>query len=112
MEDGLRERAQLLLASLPLLSGIPDLPPFLQPTTLPLIIASGNSPSPPEQGGQRITELWVWSLKDRDCAWRFHYTASEIFQMVEVLDIPDKFVTASRYSFPGFEAFCLLCAHF
>ena len=25
----------------------------------------------PEQGGQRITEEWLRSLKTRDCLWRF-----------------------------------------
>ena len=39
-------------------------------------------------------------------------TASEIFEMVEALEIPQKFVTENHYAFSGVEAFCLLCARF
>jgi hypothetical protein len=87
--DNLR---RILLAAAPLFAEPPPLPPILQPATLTeifgyLSLATGdetnrillvmqpsepNKPRP-EQGGQRITEDWLCSLKSRDCQRRFRY---------------------------------------
>lgn len=39
-------------------------------------------------------------------------TAGEIFEMADVLDIPDPFITGNWYSFSAVEALYLLCARF
>jgi hypothetical protein len=39
-------------------------------------------------------------------------TASELFEMVDSLGIPEAFATESRHWFTGIEGLCLLCAHF
>jgi hypothetical protein len=82
---------RLLLAAVPLLIKPAPLPPILQPVTSAAVMAhladmasfahiialTSNSKSEenerarPEQGGQRITEDWLHSLKSRDCQWRF-----------------------------------------
>ncbi|KAJ7347929.1 hypothetical protein DFH08DRAFT_618353, partial [Mycena albidolilacea] len=66
----------------------------------------------PEQGGQRITEDWLRSLRSRDCLWRFRMTADELIDLAHALRIPDPFVTATRYLFSATEALGLLCARF
>ncbi|KAJ7711834.1 hypothetical protein B0H16DRAFT_1258684, partial [Mycena metata] len=66
----------------------------------------------PEQGGHRITEEWLRSLKSRDCLWRFRMTAEELIDLAAALEIPDEFKTTSRHSFSSVEALCLLCARF
>ncbi|KAF8219992.1 hypothetical protein L208DRAFT_1426958 [Tricholoma matsutake] len=92
----------ILLAAAPLLIQPPPTPPLLNP--------SKDGPPCPEQGGQQITEVWLDSLKDCDCLWRFHMTASEIYEMIKALEIPDVFVTRTHSKFSVVEAFCLLCA--
>ncbi|KDQ53580.1 hypothetical protein JAAARDRAFT_190869 [Jaapia argillacea MUCL 33604] len=121
------------MAALPLLSGLPDLPPLLEPKVMSSTFgstASGISPVAafgifmsqkdhnegerpcPDIGGQHITEEWLWSMKPRECMWRFRLSASEIMEMVDALEIPETFITASRSSFTGVEALCLLTARF
>jgi hypothetical protein len=81
-----------LIAAAPFLAQPPLLPPILQPATIAELMAylslatgeetnrilllvqpSQQGPARPEQGGQRITQDWLHSLKSRDCIWRFRY---------------------------------------
>jgi hypothetical protein len=86
----------------------------------------------PEQGGERITEDWLFSLTDSESKWRFRlvklfkfgfqhteyahwvssFTAQELVQMADILEIPDIFITKSRHQFQAVEALALLCARF
>ena len=38
--------------------------------------------------------------------------ASELFELVDALQIPEPFRTEGHYKFTGIEVLCLLCAHF
>ncbi|KIJ22561.1 hypothetical protein M422DRAFT_197030 [Sphaerobolus stellatus SS14] len=38
------------------------------------------------------------------------FTCSELLELVDALQIPDPFITRSRYRLPAIEALCLLCA--
>jgi nuclease HARBI1 len=40
------------------------------------------------------------------------FTAEELVELTDVLEIPDIFVTSSRHHFPAIEALALLCARF
>ncbi|KAF7345785.1 DDE Tnp4 domain-containing protein [Mycena venus] len=66
----------------------------------------------PEQGGERITTAWLYTLKPRDILYRFRFYAAEIEDLVCALDIPDPFKTDNRYCFSAIEALCLLLARF
>jgi hypothetical protein len=89
--------ARILVAAAPFLAEPPLLPPILQPTVTAELLAylslvTGENYSHillfvnqakqrerarPEQGGQRITEDWLCSLKNRDCEWRFRYASND-----------------------------------
>jgi hypothetical protein len=81
---------KILIAAAPIIAQPPPLPPVLQVATqagilqylhdagdserlMQLLQASDKPDGPPhpELGGQRITEEWLMSLKDRDSLWRF-----------------------------------------
>jgi hypothetical protein len=84
---------RLLLAAVPLLTRVMPVPPILQPMTCGAVMAhitdmaefnqlislahqsqsQQTERARPEQGGQRITEEWLRSLKNRDCQWRFRF---------------------------------------
>ena len=83
---------KILLAAAPIIAQPPPLPPVLQVATqagiiqylqdagdserlLHLLQASDKPDGPPrpEQGGQRITEEWLMSLKDQDSLRHFWY---------------------------------------
>ena len=49
-------------------------------------------------------------LKCHSCNMPSSMTASEIYKMIEALEIPDVFVTWTHSKFSMVEAFCLLCA--
>ncbi|KAJ7764156.1 hypothetical protein DFH07DRAFT_704135, partial [Mycena maculata] len=66
----------------------------------------------PEQGGFRITIDWLFTLRPRDCLYRFRFYAAEIVDLASALDIPDPFVTDARYRFSAVEALCLLLARY
>ncbi|KAF7336520.1 DDE Tnp4 domain-containing protein [Mycena sanguinolenta] len=119
--------AQILVAAVPILSQPPPLPPILggellgylalitgqdYGRVLHLLKPSTSSQPRPEQGGHRITEAWLYSLRRPDCVWRFRMTADELVELAEALRIPDPFKTTHRYSFSAVEALCLLCARF
>ncbi|EPQ55484.1 hypothetical protein GLOTRDRAFT_93696 [Gloeophyllum trabeum ATCC 11539] len=125
----LQALSRLLLASLPFLDGVAELPPshrIASQAVLPTAPADFQEHAAylraaerevrerarPEQGGQRITQEWLQSLRSRDCQWRFRFTYDEILEMVDAFDIPEVFTTSGRYQFEGIEAFCLLCARF
>ncbi|KAF7343289.1 DDE Tnp4 domain-containing protein [Mycena venus] len=107
------------------------LPPILQPTTtavlwaylssvtgedydrIPLLLRPTEvDRARPEQGGQRITDDWLFSLTSRDCQWRFRMTADELSDLSTALGIPDPFKTRSGHVFSALEALCILCARF
>lgn len=76
-----------MLAANPLITEPPPIPPLLQAPyqaavfaclqeaanaeRVTALLSEKAGPPRPEQGGQRITEEWLRSLKDRDCLWRF-----------------------------------------
>ncbi|KIK53517.1 hypothetical protein GYMLUDRAFT_178808 [Collybiopsis luxurians FD-317 M1] len=63
----------------------------------------------PEQGGECISEDYLFRLGDRDCVW---FRATEIAELAEVLQIPDPFITHNRHRFPPIEALGLLLSRF
>jgi hypothetical protein len=92
MDNDAKKKAlqRILLTAAPLLSEPTPLPPLLQPATTAQFLAylsevigqdldrtillmqtTDSGPARPQQGGQRITEEWLFSLKSRDCQWRF-----------------------------------------
>ncbi|KAJ7723229.1 hypothetical protein B0H16DRAFT_1787931 [Mycena metata] len=66
----------------------------------------------PDIGGTRISRDWLYSLKRRDCEWRFRFYAEELEDLVHAFDIPAVFKTRTRCVFDGIEALCLLLARF
>ncbi|KAJ3777094.1 hypothetical protein FB446DRAFT_611863, partial [Lentinula raphanica] len=62
--------------------------------------------------GTRLTEEHLLSLTSRECIWCFRFSAPEIIELAEALDIPDPFKTQNRYSFSAVEALALLLARF
>ncbi|KAJ7807432.1 hypothetical protein B0H14DRAFT_991562 [Mycena olivaceomarginata] len=132
MDTDHQNLARILVAAAPFLAEPPLLPPILQPTVTAeslayLSLVTGESYSHillfvnqakqrerarPEQGGQRITEDWLRSLKNRDCEWRFRMAVDELVDLAHALEIPKPFKTESRHSFSALEALCLLCARF
>ncbi|KAF7354261.1 DDE Tnp4 domain-containing protein [Mycena venus] len=133
-DDTDREKLRrVLLAAAPLLTQPPPLPPILQPTTtaalweylssvtgedynriLLLLRPTEPDKARPEQGGQRITEKWLFfpgepGLPVAISVWM---TAGELSDLAAALKIPDPFRTAYRHSFSAIEALCLLCARF
>ncbi|THU75954.1 hypothetical protein K435DRAFT_706026 [Dendrothele bispora CBS 962.96] len=66
----------------------------------------------PKQGGCRITESWLRSLTDSECMSRFRITTTNIFDLIDALDVPEIITTPSRYKFDAMEAFCLTLARF
>jgi hypothetical protein len=98
---------RLLLIAAPLFSEPPPLPPILQPATMAellayLSMATGErtnrllllmqelpvDPARPEQGGQRITEDWLHSLRSRDCVWCFRCVNAPSLSSCELNGIP------------------------
>jgi hypothetical protein len=93
MDADRQNLARVLIAAAPFLAQPTPLPPILQPAVTAellthLSLATGEEYSRillfvdqakererarPEQGGQRITEEWLRSLKNRDCELRFRY---------------------------------------
>ncbi|KAJ7765317.1 hypothetical protein B0H16DRAFT_1310249 [Mycena metata] len=66
----------------------------------------------PEQGGQRITPQWLYTLRPREILYRFRFYADELLDLAAALRIPEPFITEHRYSFPAIEALCLLLARY
>ncbi|KAJ3724797.1 hypothetical protein FB446DRAFT_622064, partial [Lentinula raphanica] len=66
----------------------------------------------PEQGGQRISAEYLFLLSNRHCIWAFRFTASEIIELVDILDVPELIRTRSRYMFTSVEALGLLLVRF
>lgn len=83
----------------------------------------------PMQGGERITEYWLFSLPWQECIWRFWWakmfpwtclisnylysiSAEEVMELIQALEIPDGWTTLSHYKFTAVKVLCLLIAHF
>ncbi|KAJ7112543.1 hypothetical protein C8R44DRAFT_677100, partial [Mycena epipterygia] len=66
----------------------------------------------PEQGGFRITPDWLYTLKPRDCLYRFRFYAGEMIDLAKAMAIPDPFITEHRYRFSAIEALGLLLARY
>ncbi|KAJ3752078.1 hypothetical protein EV360DRAFT_26278, partial [Lentinula raphanica] len=66
----------------------------------------------PEQGGERISVEYLFSLSNRHCVWAFRFTASEIIELADILDLPELIRTRSRYTYTSVEALGLLLLRF
>ncbi|KAG1849650.1 hypothetical protein DFJ58DRAFT_611020, partial [Suillus subalutaceus] len=64
----------------------------------------------PHQGGERISETYLRSMRDRESLWQFQMTASELLELAQALRLPDEIRTDMGHKFTAIEALCLTCA--
>ncbi|KAG2124862.1 hypothetical protein DEU56DRAFT_708823, partial [Suillus clintonianus] len=64
----------------------------------------------PLQGGERISEMYLQSLRDRESLWQFRMTPSELLELARVLRLPSVIRTEGRHKFTAIEALGLTCA--
>ncbi|KAF8589134.1 hypothetical protein K439DRAFT_1333445 [Ramaria rubella] len=64
----------------------------------------------PKQGGQYISETYLYGLTEAECVWRFRFTAGELVTFTRVMLLPDPLITHRGYQAPAIECISLLCA--
>ena len=99
------------------------------------VAADTKVPPHPQQGGERITETYLWEITEAECIWRFRYvlvilshgqfmlehaanvflfhrfTMDELVMLTAVLRIPNPLILSGHYHASALEALVLTCAH-